>query len=134
MGLSIVQDTFSHQITESPDPAGDSNGTGSLGVLILALGASEFVAFLICRFLAWYTDIRFYARESLDWIHVDSDLSGGEGVKVDVEVLAKALHYSEYEVAENADTCCPICLIDYGKKNVCNSVSSFLVAFRVTSN
>ena len=130
MGFSVVQDAFSHQIPESPDPAGDSNGTGSLGVLILALGASEFVAFLICRFLAWYTDIRFYARESLDWIHVDSDLRA-EGVKADVEVLAKALHYSEYEVTENADTCCPICLIVYGKNNDFRSLSCFVVAIRL---
>ena len=118
MGLSALQDGFSHQIPESPDPIGDANGTGSLGMLILALGASEFVAFLICRFLAWYTDIRFYARESLDWIHSDSGILA-EGGKTDVKVLAQALHHSEYQPIENADGCCPICLVDFGKKNMC---------------
>lgn len=131
MGLSVLQDVFSHQIPESSDPSGDSNGTGSLGMLILALGASEFVAFLICRFLAWYTGIRFYAQESLDWIHSESD-SLSEGVKADVEVLAQALHFSEYQPANNTDVCCPICLVDYGKKTIYIYFSCSMATCRLT--
>ena len=119
--LQLLSNVLSDHSSSIPDTATEhdpvtiSNSSGSLGVLLLALGASEFVAFLIFRCLAWYTDMRFYARERLDWIHSDSDSMHDAKAHVAVEVLAKSLHHFDYEPNENTDTCCPICLGEFGK-------------------
>lgn len=101
-----------HQMPENPELSCESTFTASLGVFILALGASEFVVYLICRSLAWYANIVFYARESLDWIHSDSQEHRTQQ-EANTEAIAQALRVCEYGPAGMDDKCCPICLIDY---------------------
>jgi hypothetical protein len=49
---------------ENPELSCESTFTASFGVFILALGASEFILYLICRSLAWYANLVFYARRA----------------------------------------------------------------------
>ena len=130
MGLAaFLHHELDHQIPENPEHSCESTFTASLGVFILALGASEFVVYLICRSLAWYANLIFYARESLDWIHSDS-LEHRMQQEANTEIIAQALHVCEYEtgeIADTHDTCCPICLVDYGEKLTSTQGACFLI-------
>lgn len=114
MGLSILQHEFGNQIPESPDPSCDSQFTVSLGVFILALGATEVVVYLACSLMAWYVNLTFYAQESLEWIHSDPEYRA-QGTSLDI--IAQSLQISEHKTSEarepEPELCCPICLVDY---------------------
>ena len=138
MGLSILQHEFGNQIPESPDPSCDSQFTVSLGVFILALGATEVVVYLACSLMAWYVNLTFYAQESLEWIHSDPEYRA-QGTSLDI--IAQSLQISEHKTSEarepEPELCCPICLVDYGKElSLCiivllpySGIWSHLVAF-----
>lgn len=113
MNLSILQTPFAPQIpTECANLACDPNFSSSLGIFLLALGASEFVVYLVCRWMAYYANNAFYSQ-SLEWIHSDTTISPEN----EQEDITEALDVSEYAFScrEVSEPCCPICLIDYGK-------------------
>lgn len=118
MNLSILQNQFAHQMpTECANLACDPNFSSSLGIFLLALGASEFVVYLVCRWMAYYANNAFYSQ-SMEWIHSDTTISPEN----DQEEITEALQVSDYAYfCKEKDTdmavsepCCPICLIDYG--------------------
>lgn len=113
MNLSILQNQFAPQMpTDCVNLSCDPNFSSSLGIFLLALGASEFVVYLVCRWMAYYANNAFYSQ-SLEWIHSDTTISPEN----EQEDITEALHVSEYAYScrEVSEPCCPICLIDYGK-------------------
>eukprot|EP00545_Synedropsis_sp_CCMP1620_P009935 CAMPEP_0119010930 /NCGR_PEP_ID=MMETSP1176-20130426/5349_1 /TAXON_ID=265551 /ORGANISM="Synedropsis recta cf, Strain CCMP1620" /LENGTH=195 /DNA_ID=CAMNT_0006963679 /DNA_START=160 /DNA_END=747 /DNA_ORIENTATION=+ len=110
MGFAILP--FAYHASSLPDTtdvvACEANFSISVGVFLLALGASEFVVYLVCKLMAWYANDAFYSQ-SLEWIH---NAECGED-DTPHELISQHLEKCEYEPSEAAESCCPICLVDY---------------------
>ena len=98
----------------------------SVAVFLITLAASEVIIYVLCKVMAWYAHVTFYAAQGdMNWIHETDVISSGMDQNANVEIghepsledIQRALRTYEYSterIALNEESC-PICLSDFGK-------------------
>jgi len=106
----------------------------SIALFLITLAAGEVLIFVLCKVLAWYAHVAFYAQQGdMDWIHESDSNTPDQSNYVDnnhepsLQDIQRALCTHEYS-PDDANSrisldneVCPICLGDFEHGEVISS-------------